>query len=246
MVGGAPVEWDQALDEAAKRLKALVAKGNIGVVFSAQATNEDLHVLARLAADGLNAKQLYLSGLDQGWSDDILVSADKNPNTAGAKAIAGASVKTLVDLSRDLKAGALSGLLVLGDTGVLGKDEAAGLSALPVGKLDTLVLLATHQGPLVDAAHVALPLSMWAEVDGTITNKQGKVQRMRPGIEAAGDSLPGWEILVHLGQRLGMTLDLDTAKKVFLAAKAAHGFMKDADWGRPILPVQLRFANTRG
>ena len=249
MVGGAPVEWDQALDEAARRLKALVAKGNLGVVFSAQATNEDLHVLARVAADGLKAKSLYLAGLDQGWSDDILVSADKNPNTAGAKAIAGANgttLKTLLDLSRDLKAGALSGLLVLGDRGVLGKDEAAGLAALPVGKLDTLVLLATHQGPLVDAAHVALPLSMWAEVDGTITNRQGRVQRMRPGIEAAGDSLPGWEILVHLGQRLGMTLDLDTAKKVFLEAKAAHAFMKDADWGRPILPVQLRFANTRG
>jgi predicted molibdopterin-dependent oxidoreductase YjgC len=93
---------------------------------------------------------------------------------------------------------------------------------------------------------VALPLSMWAEVDGTITNRQGRVQRMRPGIEAAGDSLPGWEILVHLGQRLGMTVELDTAKKVFLEARAAHGFMKDADWGRPILPVQLRFANTRG
>jgi NADH-quinone oxidoreductase subunit G len=250
MVGGAAVEWDQALDEAAKRLKALAPKGNIGVVFSAQATNEDLHVLARVAAEGLKVKHLYLSGLDQGWSDDILVSADKNPNTAGAKAIAGTAVKTLLDLSKDLKAGALSGLLVLGDRGVLGqaagKDEAAALAALPVGKLDTLVLLATHQGPLVDVAHVALPLSMWAEVDGTITNRQGRVQRMRPGIEAAGDSLPGWEILVHLGQRLGMTVELDTAKKVFLEARAAHGFMKDADWGRPILPVQLRFANTRG
>jgi hypothetical protein len=43
-----------------------------------------------------------------------------------------------------------------------------------------------------------------------------------------------------------MTVELDTAKKVFLEARAAHGFMKDADWGRPILPVQLRFANTRG
>jgi NADH-quinone oxidoreductase subunit G len=248
MVAGAPVEWDNALDEAGRRLKALAAKGNVnvGVVFSAQATNEDLHVLARLASEGLKAKQVYLSGLDEGWSDDILVSADKNPNTAGAKAIAGAAVKTLVDLSKDLKAGALGGLLVLGDRGLLGSDERAGLAALPLSKLDTLVLLATHQGPAVDAAHVALPLSMWAEVDGTITNRQGRVQRLRPGIEAAGDSLPGWDILVHLGQRLGMTLDLDTAKKVFLEARAAHGFMKDAEWGRPFLPVQLRFANTRG
>jgi NADH-quinone oxidoreductase subunit G len=251
-IAGLPVDWDRALDEAGRRLKALADKGDgrIGVVFSAQATNEDLHLLSRLANEGLKAKHLYLSGLDEGWSDDILVSADKNPNTAGAKAIAGGTVKTLVDLSRDLKAGALSGLLVLGDRGVLsqtpGKDEAAGLAALPLAKLDTLVLLATHMGPLAEAAQVVLPLSMWAEVDGTITNRQGRVQRLRPGIEPAGDSLPGWEILLHLGQRLGMTLDLDTAKKVFLQAAGTYRFMNGAEWGRPFLPVQLRFANTRG
>jgi NADH-quinone oxidoreductase subunit G len=260
MIGGAPAEWDAALDEAARRLKALLADGQkagktgaIGVVFSAQATNEDLHLLARLANEGLKAKHLYLSGLDEGWSDDILVSADKNPNTAGAKAIAGhgtTPVKTLVDLSRDLKAGALAGLLVLGDRGLLdqtpGKDPQAGLAALPVGKLDTLIVLGTHQGPLVDAAHVALPMSMWAEVDGTVTNRQGRVQRLRPGIEPAGDSLPGWEILEHLGQRLGLALDLDSAKKVFLQAQGSYSFMQGAEWGRPFLPVQLRFANTRG
>ena len=71
-------------------------------------------------------------------------------------------------------------------------------------------MLATHQGPLVDAAHVALPLAMWAEVDGTITNRQGRVQRLRAGASTPpGEALPGWEILVHLAQRLGVTLELD-------------------------------------
>ena len=42
----------------------------------------------------------YLAGLDQGWSDDILVSADKNPNTAGAMAIGPAGCATLLDFGQ--------------------------------------------------------------------------------------------------------------------------------------------------
>jgi hypothetical protein len=37
-----------------------------------------------------------------------------------------------------------------------------------------------------------------------------------------------------------------TARTVFLEAKQKMPFMKDADWGRTSLPVQLRFANSRG
>ena len=36
------------------------------------------------------------------------------------------------------------------------------------------------------------------------------------------------------------------AKAVFAEARQKLPFMKDADWGRPMLPVQLRFANSRG
>jgi hypothetical protein len=41
-------------------------------------------------------------------------------------------------------------------------------------------------------------------------------------------------------------MELHDAKTVFLEAKQKLAFMKDADWGRPFLPVQLRFANSRG
>src|SRR5205085_1266443 len=80
-----------ALAEAATRLKTLLDRGpqTVGVVLSAQATNEDLYALARLAFEHLGIQRAYLAGKDEGWSDDILVSADKNPNTAGARAIGG-------------------------------------------------------------------------------------------------------------------------------------------------------------
>jgi hypothetical protein len=41
-------------------------------------------------------------------------------------------------------------------------------------------------------------------------------------------------------------MDFTEPKAVFVEAKQKLAFMKDADWGRLMLPVQLRFANSRG
>ena len=244
--GGVPVEWDKALDDAGTLLRSALdaGAGKVGVVFNAQSTNEDLYALARLAFDHLRVGKAYLAGLDQGWSDDILVSADKNPNTAGAQAIGAGRLRSLLDLANDLKAGALTALLVVGTDGLLGKDAAPG--ALPLNRLQTLVAVATHRDAVTNGAQVALPLAAWAETDGTFTNKLGMVQRIRAAVPPAGDSLPGWEILSHVARRLGATMDFTEPKAVFAEAKQKLPFMKDADWGRPKLPVQLRFANSRG
>jgi len=244
--GGTPVEWDKALDDAGQALSAVLAAtpAQVGVVFNAQSTNEDLYALARLAFDHLHVGKAYIAGLDQGWSDNILVSADKNPNTAGAMAIGAGRLRSLLDLANDLKAGAVTALIVVGTHGVLGKGPGA--SALPLDRLQALVAIGTHRDGVTGAAHVALPLSEWTEVDGTFTNRLGMVQRVRAAVPPAGDSLPGWEILSHLARKLGATMEFLEAKAVFAEAKQKLPFMRDADWGRPMLPVQLRFANSRG
>ena len=245
-IAGGPVEWDRALEEAGKKLRAALDAdaSKVGVVFSAQATNEDLYLLERLAFEHLRVGKAYLAGRDQGWHDDILVSSDKNPNTAGAIAIGAGRLKNLMDLANDLRTGALSALLVVGAEGVLVGENAT--VAMPLDKLKALVVLSAHTDPLVEAAHVALPMAAWAEVDGTFTNRLGMVQRIRAALPPAGDALPGWEIITHLARRLGVTLDYANPKSVFTEAKQKLAFMKDAEWGRALLPVQMRFAGTRG
>lgn len=254
---GVSVEWDRGLADAARLLRGALDRdaGRVGVVFSAQSTNEDLYALSRLAFENVGVTRAYLAGLDQGWSDDILVSADKNPNTAGALAIGGGRLKSLLDLAHDLKQGNLTALLVVGEEGVLG---SAGAAALPLNKLESLIVLGWRRDALVDAAHVALPMADFAEVDGTFTNRQGRVQRIRPAVPRAGDALPGWEIISLLSDRLGIPMEFSpggatpargrapSARTVFLEARQKMPFMKDADWGRTSLPVQLRFANSRG
>jgi NADH-quinone oxidoreductase subunit G len=259
--GGVPVDWDRALADAARLLRSVVDRdaSRVGVIFSAQSTNEDLYALSRLAFENFPSTRTYLAGMDQGWFDDILVSPDKNPNTAGAIAIGGGRLKSLLALSQDLKNGALSALLVVGEMGVLG---SGGLATLPLEGLEALVVMAWRRDRLVDAAHVALPMCDFAEVDGTFTNRHGRVQRIRAAVPPAGDSLPGWEIVALLSDRMGTPMEFSavptigpinrasgrapTARTVFLEARQKVAFMKDADWGRTSLPIQLRFANTRG
>lgn len=52
-------------------------------------------------------------------------------------------------------------------------------------------------------AHVVLPATSFAEKDGTNTNTERRVQRVRPAIEPVGDSKPDWWIVCEIAKRMG-------------------------------------------
>ncbi|MEW6189842.1 MAG: formate dehydrogenase subunit alpha [Actinomycetota bacterium] len=52
-------------------------------------------------------------------------------------------------------------------------------------------------------AHVVLPAASFAEKEGTFTNTERRIQRVRRAIEPVGDSRPDWEIICELAKRLG-------------------------------------------
>ncbi len=52
-------------------------------------------------------------------------------------------------------------------------------------------------------ADVVLPGASFAEKDGTFTNTERRVQRVRKAIEPIGDSRPDWQITCQLGKRMG-------------------------------------------
>ena len=130
--GGVPVDWDRALEDAAKRppaaMRARRSPQGLGVVFNAAVHQRGPDALARLAFEHLKVEpQPTWRPSDEGWADDILVSADKNPNTAGAKAIAGGRAEVGCSTSAaTCKRGALTALLVLGTSGVLRQRGACG------------------------------------------------------------------------------------------------------------------------
>ncbi len=64
-------------------------------------------------------------------------------------------------------------------------------------------------------AHVVLPGAVWAEVEGTFTNTERKVQRIRKAVEPPGHAKPNWIIFSEIGRRLGLNMPYATSREVF-------------------------------
>lgn len=69
--------------------------------------------------------------------------------------------------------------------------------------LEFLVVQGVVPSEAARTAHVVLPATTFAEADGTFTNLEGRVQRVRRAIAPVGASRPGWRILCDLAERMG-------------------------------------------
>ncbi|TVP80404.1 MAG: hypothetical protein EA352_00100 [Gemmatimonadales bacterium] len=79
-------------------------------------------------------------------------------------------------------------LVVLGDRL---EDEAPGFG----GNAALFLYLGTHAPEAAATAHYRLPVTTFAEQEGTFTNHEGRVQRFWPGLQAPGAARPAWLVL---------------------------------------------------
>ena len=64
-------------------------------------------------------------------------------------------------------------------------------------------------------AHVILPTAAWSENDGTYTNSERRVNRIRAVSPAPGQSIPSWLVFKHLAARFGHQWASDTAQELW-------------------------------
>lgn len=69
-------------------------------------------------------------------------------------------------------------------------------------QLDLLVVQDIFLHETAEIADVVLPACSFAEKDGTFTNSERRVQRVRKVVEPVGDSRPDWEIFCDLAKRI--------------------------------------------
>src|SRR6267154_1988182 len=90
-------------------------------------------------------------------------------------------------------------------------DAAGGL-----GKLEFLVMQELFETQTTAFADVVLPAASFAEIDGTYTNNDGFVQRIRTSIEPVHQSKPDWLIVAQLAKELGVDFGFEvSASAVF-------------------------------
>lgn len=75
-------------------------------------------------------------------------------------------------------------------------------------KLDFLVVQDIFMHETAEIADVVLPASSFAEKDGTFTNSERRVQRIRKAIEPVGSSRADWEIICDVATRVSERLGL--------------------------------------
>ena len=192
--------WDEAIAAVAGALRRL-SPDEVGVIASPRMSNEDLAALRRLL--DICGVQRIAAGVPvraPGDQDDILIRADKNPNSLGAelvglngdaRAVLGAArsrrLKCLWIFEHDLLASAWPAAEVL---------EA-------LNAVEMVIFTGTNANRTSGRAHWVLQAAAWVERDGTYTNFEGRVQRFRQAVEPLGQALAAWDMLGRILAALG-------------------------------------------
>lgn len=83
------------------------------------------------------------------------------------------------------------------------------------GKLEFLVVQELFLTETAQLADVVLPAQSWAEREGTYTSGERRVQRFYAAIPPIGEARPDWQILLQVGERLGLGQPKIAASLVF-------------------------------
>ena len=186
------------------RAESGAVKG-VAVVGSGRSTVEEQFLTQKIAAK-LNATVALVSRV--GVGDQILVSADRNPNVRGALVtglIRALPEQKLTALGAAIDAGQVQVVLSIGEDLI-----AAGLTGAQLAKV-AVIYLGTHQNATSAVASVMMPTLTVFEKAGTLVNQQFRLQKFAravPGLAGVSDDLVTLSHLLNAlsGAPLGATL----------------------------------------
>lgn len=185
--------WSAVLRELT-RVLAAAPTGSVAIVASARQTNEELYLLSKLGRKLGGALTDSVPRL--GEADRLLVHADRNPNSQGARltGIAGEPLgANLARIAEGIRGGTIRTLIVFGED-----VTRHGMGADLLSKLEHLVVSDILPNATTALAHYLLPGCAHAEKRGTFTNAKGRVQKFMKAVEARGDARAEWDFLLEL------------------------------------------------
>jgi NADH-quinone oxidoreductase subunit G len=112
--------------------------------------------------------------------------------------------------------------------------------------LDFVIVQELFETDTTAYADVVLPAASFAEIDGTFTNNDGFVQRVRKSIESVHQSRPDWMITAQLAKELGVDFGFDASTSAVFR-EIAERVSAYADLRYPLLkdesrPIQVKHA----
>src|SRR5439155_9143436 len=176
---------------------------------------------------------------DKVYSDDFLITADRSPNSRGAETLelGGDGCEALLEACGK---GQIHFLYICQHDLTQGFDED--LVARALSQVRFVAYHGSRENRTGALANVQLPAAVYAEKDGTFTNIQGRVQRIRRAVAPLGQSLPDLEILELVARDLGLEVQPGSPGEIFLQlaeqVPAFRGMSYESigDLGQPMHP----------
>jgi formate dehydrogenase major subunit len=148
----------------------------------------------------------------QSVTDPVLV--EKMEKAWGVSGLSNQPGLTLMEMTQAALNKEVRGLYIFGENPVVSDPDThhltQGLKALDFLVVQDLFLTETAQ-----LADVVLPGVSFAEKEGTFSNTERRVQRVRQAIPPQGGARPDWQIFVDLANRMGLPLKYKNPEAIF-------------------------------
>ena len=139
---------------------------------------------------------------------------------------------TLTEMLHAAKEGQIKAIYLVGENPALSEADANHVVEA-LAATEFLVVQDIFMSETARLADIVLPAATYAEKDGTFTNTERRVQRVRRAIQPVGASKPDWEIACEIAKRLGgVGFDYRQAGEIMVEAAALTPSYKGISYER--------------
>lgn len=183
-------EFEEAtLEDSLRHLDSVLCEydpDEIAFIASAQESNEEIDAFYRLADEIFDVNEVYYSFNNpaEKYSDEILISDDKNANSSHIKKL---GLKAVSEIPASAKA-----VVVQRDL------NSEDLKAIKEKGLEVVLLFSVNETDLDEMAHVIFPIPSFAEQEGHFTNQNGLIQKFDKAFDPRGEAKQVLQYLPYL------------------------------------------------
>lgn len=170
--------------------------------------------------------------LDMGCAPDILpghrpvslTEFRKRYESAWRATIPGDVGLTLFEMIEGAKNGSIKAMHIMGENPVFNLPDSKGVETA-LKNLSFLVIQDIFLTETAKIADVVFPALSWAEKDGTYTNLERRIQRLRRALEK--DGMEDWRVVSEIAKNMGVAMNYSSAEDIFTEISKVSPLYRD-------------------
>ncbi len=138
---------------------------------------------------------------------------------------------TVTEIVDQAYAGNIKGMYIQGENPAM-SDPDADHAREAFAKLELMIVQDIFLTETANYADIILPASALYEKNGTVSNTNRQVQRVRPAVAPPGEAREDWKVTVELARRIGLPWDYKDVSEVFNEMKLNMKSLNNITWER--------------